>query len=209
MTNTLIFDVARPADHDQICALNYQTFVEEIPQHPPHTSRRLVDRFHDQNTYIIARCGDEIIGMVAVRAERPFSLDGKLPDLDGELPPHSRLCEVRLLCVQPGRRRGPVFAGLMDRLMQLGRERGYDLAVVSGTVRQLRLYQHMGFVPFGPEVGSPEALYQPMYMTMSAFERDTRAAFTRRARLAGRPKNSALRRQRPSKPCLRCSKGPE
>jgi len=186
MTNALTFEVAGPADYDDIFALNYHTFVEEIPQHPPNESKRLVDRFHDQNTYLIARDGDEIIGMVAVRAERPFSLDAKVPDLDTYLPPHQQACEVRLLSVRSGRRRGPVFAGLIDMIMQLGRERGYDLAVVSGTTRQQRLYEHMGFVAFGPEVGSGGARYQPMYMTMAAFERDSAAAFARRKKVRAR-----------------------
>lgn len=187
MTKTLTFDVAGPADDDRIFALNYQMFVEEIPQHPPNESRRLVDRFHDENTYLIAREGDDIVGMVAVRSARPFSLDAKLDDLDSYLPPHRSVCEVRLLCVQPGRRRGPVFAGLIDMIMQLGKERGYDLAVVSGTTRQLKLYEHMGFVAFGPLVGSEGARYQPMYMTMSAFARDSGAAFRRRARVSNGP----------------------
>ena len=183
MTNALTFDVAGPSDHDRICALNYQMFVEEIPQHPPNNANRLVDRFHEENTYLVARDGDEIIGMVAMRASRPFSLDAKVDNLDSYLPPHKHVCEVRLLCVLPGRRRGPVFAGLLDKIMQVGRQRGYDLAVVSGTTRQLRLYEHMGFVAFGPEVGSTDARYQPMFLTMTAFERDSGAAFRRRSRV--------------------------
>lgn len=186
MTSALTFEVASPADYDDIFALNYHTFVEEIPQHPPNESKRLVDRFHDQNTYLIARDGNKLIGMVAVRAERPFSLDAKVANLDSYLPPHQQACEVRLLSVRAGRRRGPVFAGLIDLIMQLGRERRYDLAVVSGTTRQLRLYEHMGFVAFGPEVGSDDARYQPMYMTMAAFERDSAAAFARRDKVRTR-----------------------
>jgi hypothetical protein len=44
-----------------------------------------------------------------------------------------------------------------------------DLAVISGTVRQLRLYEHMGFRCFGPLTGSADALYQPMYLTLEAW----------------------------------------
>jgi len=178
-SSALRFEVAGPADHDQIFALNYQTFVEEIPQHAPNPTRRLIDRFHEQNTYLIARDGDEIVGMVAMRGERPFSLDEKLGSVDPYLPPHRRACEVRLLAVRSGRRRGLVFAGLMDQILQVGRERGYDISVVSGTTRQLRLYEHMGFVPFGPEVGSGDARYQPMYLTMAEFERHGAPAFRR------------------------------
>lgn len=152
-------------DHEfeQIHRLNYRTFVEEIPQHPPNPSRRLVDRFHEQNTYIICLHEERLVGMVAARGERPFSLDGKLDDLDGYLPPYRKMCEGRLLAVEKAYRRGPVFVGLLEEALSYGRRQGYDLVVMSCTVRQLKLYAHLGFVPFGPLVGTPEARYQPMY----------------------------------------------
>jgi hypothetical protein len=46
---------------------------------------------------------------------------------------------------------------------------GFDLALISGTTRQLKLYEHLGFVPFGPLVGTPEALFQPMMLTLERF----------------------------------------
>ena len=56
-------------------------------------------------------------------------------------------------------------------MWQFGTERGYDLGVISGTTRQQRLYRHLGFVPFGPQVGKGEALFQPMYVTLEKFEK--------------------------------------
>jgi hypothetical protein len=44
------------------------------------------------------------------------------------------------------------------------------MALISGTTRQQRLYRHLGFVPFGPLVGTPEALFQPMYLTKERLE---------------------------------------
>ena len=32
------------------------------------------------------------------------------------------------------------------------------------------MYQHLGFVPFGPLVGSGDAQFQPMYVTLETFE---------------------------------------
>jgi aspartate aminotransferase-like enzyme len=46
---------------------------------------------------------------------------------------------------------------------------GYDVALISGTTRQLRLYRHMGFVPFGPLVVGPGAQFQPMMLTLERF----------------------------------------
>ena len=166
----LVYSIASEArEFEQIHALNYRTFVEEIPQHPANAAGRLVDRFHDENTYVICRSGEALVGMVALRGRRPFSLDGKLADLDAHLPPGRKVCEIRLLAVEAEYRKTGVFSGLVVRLVQLARERGYDLALISGTVRQLKLYRHLGFEPFGPRVGPAQAQYQPMMLTLERF----------------------------------------
>ena len=59
-------------EFDQIAALNYETFVEEIPQHKENHTHRLVDRFHHENTYIVVYKETELVGMIAFRAVRPF-----------------------------------------------------------------------------------------------------------------------------------------
>ncbi len=172
----LLFKVAStPEEFEQIHALNYRTFVEEIPQHAANPDRKLIDRFHEQNTYLICLRGKRLVGMMALRGERPFSLDAKLPALDTYLPPGRSLCEVRLLAVEPGQRRGRVFWGLARLVWEHFRGRGWDMAVASCTPRQMKLYEHMGFVPFGPLVGTAEAPFQPMYLTIEMFEERTRA----------------------------------
>ncbi|MBF8253806.1 MAG: aminotransferase class V [Deltaproteobacteria bacterium] len=153
---------------EAIHRLNYKTFVEEIPQHRANPDKRLVDRFHHENTYIVCVRGDRLLGMVAVRAMRPFSLDQKLANLDSYLPPGRSVCEIRLLAVEPNSRSGVVFHGLLRALHDYCRAQGYNLGIVSGTLRQLKLYRHLGFVPFGPLVGADDAKFQPMYITLEA-----------------------------------------
>jgi aspartate aminotransferase-like enzyme len=156
---------------EQVHQLNYKTFVEEIPQHQASSTPRLVDKFHAENTYLVCLCGNQVVGMVAARGRRPFSLDQKLPNLDSYLPPGRRACEIRLLSVEKEFRNGQVFRGLTALMWQFGVEHGYDLGVISGTTRQQRLYRHLGFVPFGPLVGKGEATFQPMYLTLEQFEK--------------------------------------
>ncbi|HUF23484.1 MAG TPA: hypothetical protein VMN81_05085 [Vicinamibacterales bacterium] len=150
--------------------LNHQAFAEEIPQHAPQASGRLVDRFHDDNTYCIALRGEEVIGMLAVRGTRPFSLDQKLPGLDTYLPEASRPCELRLLTIARAERHGRVLARLFQCLWRHASAEGFDLAVISGTTGQLKMYRSLGFVPFGPLVGSPGAWFQPMFITRAEAE---------------------------------------
>ena len=169
---SLTFRVASEEwEFKQIHQLNYRTFVEEIPQHASNTQQLLVDKFHHENRYLIALDDATLIGMVAVRDQRPFSLDGKLNNLERYLPPHRSIFEIRLLAIAKRYRQPRVFAGLLHLLAQYHNETNHDLAVMSGTLRQSRLYKHLGFEPFGPLVGDEDAPYQPMYLTLSAFEK--------------------------------------
>ena len=157
------------AEFEQVFSLLYQTFVEEIPQHDTNPEQRHVDRFHDENLYLIAVAGDEVVGVIALRGNRPFSLDQKLGPVDSMLPEGRRVCELRLLAVKPEYRTGIVFRGLVDAVVREGRARGFDLAIISGTLRQTRLYRHLGFQPFGPLVGTEDAPFQPMFITFEQF----------------------------------------
>jgi hypothetical protein len=169
--SAFVFKVAsEPSEFEQIHRLNYQTFVEEIPQHPASPSRWLIDKFHAENTYVIASGPTGLAGMIAVRDQRPFSLDAKIEQLDSYLPPHAALVEVRLLAIAPQNRRRGVLGGLLLALDELCQRRGYDLAVMSGTVRQLKLYRSLRWVPFGPRVGTSEAPFQPMYLTLADYQ---------------------------------------
>jgi len=161
-------------EFEQIHRLNYKTFVEEIPQHHASPTHRLVDKFHAENTYLICLAGKKLVGMLAVRGARPFSLDQKLENLDSYLPAGRTICEIRLLAIEKKYRGAQALQGILALLWQHGIEKGYDLAIISGTTRQFRLYQHLGFVPFGPVVGAGEAQFQPMYVTLETFENTAR-----------------------------------
>jgi aspartate aminotransferase-like enzyme/GNAT superfamily N-acetyltransferase len=169
-TPELVYRIAtQDWEFELIHRLNYRTFVDEIPQHAPNPDGRLVDRFHSENTYVVALDGQTLAGMLAMRPNRPFSLDSKVPNLDQYLPPDRAPIEVRLLAVEPAYRKTTVFTTLFEHAVRHCLLEGFDLAVISGTTRQLKLYRHVGFIPFGPLVGTEGAQYQPMYLTLEAF----------------------------------------
>lgn len=170
MSDYIFKMAATKAEIQSVHKLNYRTFVEEIPQHASNPTRVLIDRYDHENTYFIALKDKTLVGMVAVRGNRPFSLDQKVDNLESYLPPHRQLCEIRLLSVEQAHRNGTVFKGLMYELLRHANEKSYDLAVISGTVRQLKLYRNMGFVPFGPLVGKEGAMFQPMYLSKESFK---------------------------------------
>ena len=153
----------------QVHKLNYETFVEEIPQHEENQTRVLVDKLHEKNKYIIALIGEEVVGMVAVNDERPFSLDLKIPDIEKHLPAFNKALEIRLLSVKPHKRGGKIFFLLARKIVEWGHELNYNLVLISGTTRQIKLYEKIGFTGFYKLIGKDDALYQPMYLEVNKF----------------------------------------
>ena len=157
-------------EFEQIFKLNYSTFVEEIPQHPTNEEKKLKDKFHEVSEYVIAINQNEVLGMICINDKRPFSLDKKIDNLEQYLPEAKSICEIRLLSVKREARGGLIFFNLFNHMRNLCYEKGYDLAIISGTVLQERLYRKIGFIPFAHKVGTSEALYQPMYLTWEALD---------------------------------------
>lgn len=164
------------AELDQVHRLNYETFVREIPQHTDDCTGRLIDKFHTKNTYLLALREDQLVGMVSVHDEPPFSIADRLPDPKILQEPGMRPLEVRLLAVAPDERHGPVPAGLVWLVWQFAKDNGHTHLFISGVTGQRQLYEHLGFEPLGPAVGRPEARFLPMMVTMERlFERMSRA----------------------------------
>ncbi|WP_107839897.1 GNAT family N-acetyltransferase [Metasolibacillus meyeri] len=151
----------------EIAALNYATFVEEIPQHPTNEAHRLVDKFHTDNTYLVVYKEQQLIGMLALRDKRPFSLDSKIGPVERYLNVEDcvKLCEVRLLAIKKPFRNGRVFLRLAQALANYLFERRYTACVISGTTREEKLYKQMGFQQFAEAVGTSEAQFLPMVLT--------------------------------------------
>jgi hypothetical protein len=166
-SNGLVFRLAEEDwEFEQVHRLNYRTFVEEIPQHERNERQILVDRLLAQSACYVAVRDRTIVGMITISAERPFSLDRKLPDLDELLPADAGvLCEVRLLAIEPGERRGPVFGGLMGCIIRHCEDHGYQTGLISAHPSQMRLYRHLGFHAFGPQLGTADVPFQGMYVT--------------------------------------------
>ncbi len=160
-------------EFSQIARLNHHTFVEEIPQHEAlcGAAAEREDPYHSENTYLICVRDGQVVGMLALRDKRPFSLEKKLPGLDSYLPPARSIVEMRLLSVRSAYRNGRILFGLMRLAASYCAEKAYDLAVISALVKNVRLYRRFGYIPFGPLVGTGKVRFQPMYLQAETFER--------------------------------------
>jgi predicted N-acetyltransferase YhbS len=158
-----------PEEFEQIERLIYETFVEEIPQYGQNQDKRLRDKFHEKNQYLIAVSEDEVLGMVVLNDKRPFSLDQKIANLDDFLPLHEKVVEVRLLAVQKSVRGGKILHQMLRAIVEWDKGKGFDIAIISGTTRQQKLYKRMGFVPFHPAIGTEEASFVPMVLIAKQF----------------------------------------
>ncbi len=159
-------------EFDDIASLNYETFVEEIPQHHQNKERRLVDRFHHENTYMLVYKESEMAGMIAFRAVRPFSLDEKIGPMEDYLSTEQcrHLCELRLLAIKKEHRNGRAMLRLFKALYAYFYEQSFSACVISGTTREEKMYKQIGFEQFAPAVGTKDAEYLPMVLTKEAID---------------------------------------
>jgi GNAT superfamily N-acetyltransferase len=164
---------------DQVHRLNYDTFVREVPQHRDDGSGHLVDKFQAKNRYYVALKDGQVVGMVAVHGEPPYSAADKLADpapLDQLAGP---LLEVRLLAIHRGHRHKGVLTGLIAAVYRHASAGGYAHLLISAVVERQEMYARLGFRPLGPQVPSGGACFVPMAL-------DLAQACTRSARLVKR-----------------------
>lgn len=165
----MIYKIANTEEeYNQIFKLNYSTFVDEIPQHNENDSRILVDKFHDKNLYIIAKKEKEVIAMISLCPNRPFSLDVKLGGIENYF--EGKIVnpiEIRLLSIKEDYRKSKVFFELLKRTFNYIVQNSYNIIFISGTVRQEKLYKHLGFKRFYKNIGTKEAEYIPMYLDLT------------------------------------------
>ena len=137
MPDTLEFRIATEDwEIDQVNRLNYETFVEEIPRYQPNSNMELVDKFAGESVYIICLRNGGLLGMLSILESRPFSLDGKLDDLDSYLPQANSMCEMRLLTVRKTDRHSRVVYGLFKTAAHYCLDKGHDVAIISGILAQ-------------------------------------------------------------------------
>lgn len=170
-------------EYEKIAKLNYSTFVEEIPQHEVNEASMRVDPYHNENTYLVVLNDKELVGMIALRADRPFSLDQKIGKVEAYLDDVGKICEIRLLAVRKEHRNGRVFFLLARALSDYCCEEGFDAAVISGTTREMKLYGQIGFHPFAEPVGAGEAVFIPMVTTRTAYAHSVAARLQAKRRL--------------------------
>jgi predicted N-acetyltransferase YhbS len=157
------------ADFEQIHRLNYQTFVQEIPQHPDTGSGSLIDKHHAKNRYLLCLRRGELVGMLSCSDQPPFSVESRLQDPSLLLGNNLKLLEIRLLAVIPEERGSAVLAGLVWQLYQHARFDGITHFVISGVESQEALYRHLGFEPLGPAVGDGPR-FTPMWLPLQTLE---------------------------------------
>ena len=161
----LIIKVAETEEEfNQIYKLNYQTFVEEVKQHSTNKSKTLIDKFDKQNIYFIALEENKLIGMIALKDSRPFSLDHKLSNLDTLIPKVNNIVEIRLLTIIKSRRNSTVLFKMLQYINETKILSKYELILITAIINQIKLYKHIGFESFGPQVGN-ETKFQPMFIT--------------------------------------------
>lgn len=159
-------------EFEQIFRLNHDTFAGELPQHAPRSDGRLIDKFHHRNRYVIAKVGDEVVGMSCITfpGEEGFSIEEKMthPEkLDGI---RDRALELRLLIIKKPYRKFALYLGMAERCSEICLSVPYcDYALLSAVKGRETIYARYGFKPIDVPKRIGELEFLPMAMSRSHF----------------------------------------
>jgi aspartate aminotransferase-like enzyme/N-acyl-L-homoserine lactone synthetase len=169
-----------PHEFDQIHALNYRTFVDEIAQHADPGNGVLIDKFHAKNVYLIAvrlldrskglksetQGAGRVVGMLGVHDQPPFSVADRLQDPSLLTRRATRPLEARLLAIEPHERHSTLFLGLIWSLYDYAQRHAYTHLYISAFEQRLDMYQRLGFEALGPAVPCGKASFVPMMLSL-------------------------------------------
>ena len=149
--------------------INRRVYAEELGQDPTRADGRLVDRFHGDNTYIIALVDDEVVGMMALTMPgRRFSLEDAPIDralIDAK---RASAAEMRRLAVLPEHRGSGCFLRILDFCCGYLVRRGIRHAFISAIAERAPMYARLGFRQFDAPFRKGPCLYYPMVLSVES-----------------------------------------
>lgn len=171
MIDKICFKMAKSeSDFKLIHRFNHKIFAEEIAQHSVHDDYILVDKFHAKSKYFIGQIDNEIIGMICVHTEPPFSIEDKYPNFRTHFDKISEISEVRLFAIKPKFRRHPFLAwGLIYFVVKYLENLNINYIAISGIANQRGLYEKLGFYTLSDSVKSGNAHFYPMLLERNSF----------------------------------------
>lgn len=155
----------------QVHAINLQVYALELGQdRAPEGADQLVDPRLDQTTYIIAKDGEKVIGMLGVTPPGVrFSLEDSLEGEGVPAAERAEAIEVRRLALLPGYRGRRIFPRILLFLQAYAEPRRYRIGYISAIEARIPDYLRMGFRPFGQPFTKGAVCYQPMKLRIADF----------------------------------------
>lgn len=177
----------RPAsarDRRAIYRRRHDVYAVELHQHHPNPRRRLRDQLDSFNEYLVAVRGHRLQGFVSITppGSSAFSLEKYLPRTAWPVPADDGTCEIRLLTVRNGARRGLIAAALMLGALRWALRHGATQVIVMGRRALVPMYRKAGLRSQAISIRSGAVDYE----VMSARIDDLLAAVQRRSKLVAR-----------------------
>jgi hypothetical protein len=125
-----------------------------------------VDKFHESNVYIVAKRGDEVVGMVFLTLpQHRFSIEDALTDTSALEGIRHQTVELRRLAVRREHRRSRIMLRIFEFGFRYCQARGINYGILSGLERQRRLYKKLGAWDIGAPFTKGACTYYPMMMS--------------------------------------------
>ena len=158
----IILSLADAHDRDSIYAIRHDVYARELGQHQPVAAGRLSDKLDEVAVYLVAKCGGEVAGFVAITppSEHGYSLDKYFSREDLPLVFDRGLYEVRLLTVAGAHRGARLAMLLMYGALRYVESCGARTIAAIGRLELLEMYKRAGLESLGLQARCGEVTYE-------------------------------------------------
>lgn len=146
--------MASASDRQDIYAMRYAVYAEELRQHPANTAETLSDSLDEFNEYVVAHIGGRLAGFISITppGKGRYSIDKYVQRSDLPVAFDDGLYELRVLTVASEHRSSRLAATLMYAACRWAEEQGAQNIIAMGRTEVMSIYLKHGMRLMGTRI---------------------------------------------------------
>lgn len=165
--------MASASDRQNIYAMRYAVYAEELRQHPANTAETLSDSLDDFNEYIVAHIDGRLAGFISVTPPGAgrYSIDKYVKRSDLPVAFDDGLYELRVLTVAGEHRSSRLAATLMYAAFRWAEDQGAQNIIAMGRTEVMSIYLKHGMRLMGMQVKSGAVTFELLQTEIGVLRR--------------------------------------
>lgn len=167
--------LANESDKINLSKMIHEIYAKELGQYDTNDSNIIIDKYDENNNYIVAYHGDVLVGMVSITKPNTGKIStlSRIPLNHPTYSFKNEIAEIRLLSIKKEYRGKGLYKHIAFKVMQFCDLYNIERVLISAIENKIELYELMGFRVLSKPVIEGNCNYVPMELIRSNFSNST------------------------------------